>query len=96
MNILAIGNSFSQDATRYLHGIARSMGKKWNTAHPAAFQIPVYRSNSSPVGELSAKLTEGLQAPLVGELSAKLTEGLLSTTPPSPSATPPLKGRLER
>lgn len=33
MNILAIGNSFSQDATRYLHGIARSMGKKWNTAN---------------------------------------------------------------
>lgn len=33
MNILAIGNSFSQDATRYVHGIARSMGKKWNTAN---------------------------------------------------------------
>ena len=33
MNILAIGNSFSQDATRYLHAIARSMGKKWNTAN---------------------------------------------------------------
>ena len=26
MNILAIGNSFSQDATRYLHGIARAAG----------------------------------------------------------------------
>jgi len=26
MNILAIGNSFSQDATRYLHGIARADG----------------------------------------------------------------------
>ncbi len=26
MNILAIGNSFSQDATRYLHGIAKSAG----------------------------------------------------------------------
>lgn len=33
MNILAIGNSFSQDATRYVHAIARSMGKKWNTAN---------------------------------------------------------------
>ena len=26
MNILAIGNSFSEDATRYLHGIARADG----------------------------------------------------------------------
>ncbi len=26
MNVLAIGNSFSQDATRYLHGIAKSAG----------------------------------------------------------------------
>ena len=33
MNLPAIGNSFSQDAARYLHGIARSMGKKWNTAN---------------------------------------------------------------
>ena len=28
MHILAIGNSFSQDATRYLHGIARKAGEK--------------------------------------------------------------------
>lgn len=28
MNILAIGNSFSQDATRYPHGIARAAGKE--------------------------------------------------------------------
>ena len=28
MNILAIGNSFSQDANRYLHGVARALGKK--------------------------------------------------------------------
>jgi len=27
MNILAIGNSFSEDATRYLHGIARARGE---------------------------------------------------------------------
>ncbi len=27
MNVLAIGNSFSQDATRYLHGIARADGE---------------------------------------------------------------------
>ena len=33
MNILAIGNSFSQDATRYLSAIARSMGQKWNTTN---------------------------------------------------------------
>ncbi len=33
MNILAIGNSFSQDATRYLHSIARSQGQTWNTAN---------------------------------------------------------------
>ena len=26
MNILAIGNSFSEDATRYLHGVARADG----------------------------------------------------------------------
>ena len=28
MNVLAIGNSFSQDATRYLHAIARRAGEK--------------------------------------------------------------------
>ena len=28
MRILAIGNSFSQDATRYLHQIARADGQK--------------------------------------------------------------------
>ena len=28
MNILAIGNSFSQDANRYLHGVARALGKR--------------------------------------------------------------------
>lgn len=33
MNILAIGNSFSQDATRYLHQIARAEGQKWNVAN---------------------------------------------------------------
>ena len=27
MNILAIGNSFSQDATRYLHDLAKAAGK---------------------------------------------------------------------
>ena len=27
MRVLAIGNSFSQDATRYLHQIARADGK---------------------------------------------------------------------
>lgn len=27
MNILAIGNSFSQDATRYVHQIARAAGE---------------------------------------------------------------------
>ena len=26
MNVLAIGNSFSQDATRYLHQVAKSAG----------------------------------------------------------------------
>lgn len=33
MNILSIGNSFSTDATRYLHSIARARGQKWNTAN---------------------------------------------------------------
>lgn len=33
MNILAIGNSFSQDATRYLQAIARSRGEKWNVVN---------------------------------------------------------------
>ena len=28
MNVLSIGNSFSQDAQRYLHGIARAAGEK--------------------------------------------------------------------
>lgn len=33
MKILAIGNSFSQDATRYLYQIARSHGQKWQVAN---------------------------------------------------------------
>jgi hypothetical protein len=33
MNILAIGNSFSHDGTRYLHGIARSDGFEINVAN---------------------------------------------------------------
>lgn len=33
MKILAIGNSFSQDATRYLQGIARADGQKWQVAN---------------------------------------------------------------
>ncbi|MBR7117100.1 MAG: DUF4886 domain-containing protein [Clostridia bacterium] len=33
MNVLAIGNSFSQDTTRYLHAIARADGEKLNVAN---------------------------------------------------------------
>lgn len=33
MKILAIGNSFSADATRYLHQIARSQGESWQVAN---------------------------------------------------------------
>lgn len=33
MNVLAIGNSFSEDATRYLHAIARADGKILNVAN---------------------------------------------------------------
>jgi len=33
MKVLAIGNSFSQDATRYLYGIARADGEKWDVAN---------------------------------------------------------------
>lgn len=33
MNILAIGNSFSTDATRYLYQVARADGQKWNVAN---------------------------------------------------------------
>lgn len=33
MNILAIGNSFSQDATRYLHGIAKADGEDLNVVN---------------------------------------------------------------
>lgn len=33
MDILSIGNSFSQDATRYIHGIARADGETVNTAN---------------------------------------------------------------
>ena len=32
-NILAIGNSFSRDATRYLHGVARAAGVRLNVAN---------------------------------------------------------------
>ena len=35
MNILAIGNSFSEDATRYLHGIARADGLYTEVLGPA-------------------------------------------------------------
>ena len=33
MNVLSIGNSFSEDATRYLHEIARADGERVNTAN---------------------------------------------------------------
>ena len=33
MNILAIGNSFSEDATRYLHNIARADGERINVVN---------------------------------------------------------------
>ncbi len=33
MNVLAIGNSFSEDATRYLHGIARADGEVLNVVN---------------------------------------------------------------
>ena len=33
MNILSIGNSFSEDATRYLHDIARAEGEEINTSN---------------------------------------------------------------
>ena len=33
MNVLAIGNSFSEDATRYLHGIARADGEVMNVTN---------------------------------------------------------------
>ncbi len=33
MNVLAIGNSFSEDATRYLHGIARADGETLNVVN---------------------------------------------------------------
>lgn len=33
MKILAIGNSFSNDATRFLHQIARADGQKWQVAN---------------------------------------------------------------
>ena len=33
MNVLSIGNSFSQDATRYLHGISKSAGISLNTVN---------------------------------------------------------------
>ena len=33
MNILAIGNSFSEDATRYLHGIAKADGQHCSVAN---------------------------------------------------------------
>lgn len=52
MNILAIGNSFSQDATRYLHGIARSMGKKWNTANLYIGGCSIDRHRSAACGKI--------------------------------------------
>ena len=33
MKVLAIGNSFSEDATRYLHNIAKSAGEKWKVVN---------------------------------------------------------------
>ena len=33
MNVLAIGNSFSEDATRYLHAVARADGTKLKVAN---------------------------------------------------------------
>ena len=43
MNILAIGNSFSQDATRYIHQIARADGVEINVANLYIGGCPLFK-----------------------------------------------------
>ena len=43
MNILAIGNSFSQDATRYIHQIARADGVELNVANLYIGGCPLFK-----------------------------------------------------
>ena len=52
MEVLAIGNSFSQDATRYLHRIARAAGEKLNVTGFDELQAYIF-------SELSGSSTEG-------------------------------------
>lgn len=58
MNILAIGNSFSQDATRYLHQIARSSGDDINVVNLYIGGCPL---SSHYANMLSEKAAYGLE-----------------------------------
>ena len=51
MNVLSIGNSFSQDATRYLHQIARADGVKLTTVNLYIGGCPLSRHYRNMLSE---------------------------------------------
>lgn len=54
MKILAIGNSFSTDATRYLHQIARSQGDSWQVTNLYISGCPLERHFRNMLSDASA------------------------------------------
>ena len=54
MNVLAIGNSFSEDATRYLHGIARAGGDKLDVVNLYIGGCPLERHYRNMLSEARA------------------------------------------
>ncbi|MCQ2770376.1 MAG: DUF4886 domain-containing protein [Clostridia bacterium] len=51
MNVLAIGNSFSQDATRYLHQIAKSEGDNFTVANLYIGGCELYRHYNNLIND---------------------------------------------
>ena len=52
MKILTIGNSFSEDATRYLHGIARSQGENFEVVNACIGGCSLERHYNNMVGNI--------------------------------------------
>lgn len=76
MNILAIGNSFSQDATRYLHQIARTDGVELNCFNLCIGGCSLYRHFKNMKGNIR-QYTLGMNGWSTGVLLT-LEEGLLN------------------
>lgn len=76
MNVLSIGNSFSQDAQRYLHGIAKSAGVEINTYNLCIGGCPLEHHYRNMLGDNKAYWLEMNGEPIGFQVSLK--EALLN------------------